>query len=295
MRFNKEVAAILVKSDQFLQKIVRRDGSIHVELHKALYGLKTAGREWYNLICKKLQGWGYKRSINESCLFTKGSTKIALYVDDLLVIDADSRKIDELQTLLKKELKEITVIDGPKISFLGMSIERSRSGGYIISHQSHADEISREYATTDYRTPKSPANANTKGSNPTSEAFDPSRYRSEVMKFLYLATRTRPNLLYATAVLASRTNSPTKDDFDKLSRLAQYVHVTASDSIRFSSEGEFETSGYACKWAWLISAIYPIEGRLLCIEIGVYEGNYTHFKLEGVGSISARIRDIGHR
>jgi hypothetical protein len=168
-------------------------------------------------------------------------------VDDLLVIDADSRKIDELQTLLKKELKEITVIDGPKISFLGMSIERSRSGGYIISHQSHADEISREYATTDYRTPKSPANANTKGSNPTSEAFDPSRYRSEVMKFLYLATRTRPNLLYATAVLASRTNSPTKDDFDKLSRLAQYVHVTASDSIRFSSEGEFETSGYACK------------------------------------------------
>ncbi len=139
-------------------------------------------------------------------------------MDDLLVIDADSRKIDELQALPKKEFKEITVkygpkisrkIDelqallkkefkemtvkyGPKISFLGMSIEKARSGDYIISQQSQADEISREYATTDYRTPKSPANANT-----TSEAFDPSRYRSEVMKFLYLhSNETRPSIRY---------------------------------------------------------------------------------------------------
>ena len=216
-----------------------------MELHNAIYGLKTAGREWYNLLCRKLQSWGFVRSINEPCLFIKGSTKIALYVDDLLVLDADPKNIDELQDLLKKEFKEITVKQGPKISFLGMSIEKTQKGDYIISQQSYAQEISQEYVTADERTPKSPANANTKRSNPMSEAFDPSKYRSEVMKFLYLATRTRPDLLYATAVLASRTSNPTKDDFSKLSRLAQYVYITASDSIRFSSEGDFEISGYA--------------------------------------------------
>jgi hypothetical protein len=50
MRLNRDIADIMVKSDSSLRKFVRRDGSIHVELQKALYGLKTAGKEWYRLL-----------------------------------------------------------------------------------------------------------------------------------------------------------------------------------------------------------------------------------------------------
>ena len=246
MRLNRDIADIMVKSDPSLRKFVRRDGSIHVELQKALYGLKTAGKEWYRLLSSTLEKWGYKRSVNEPCLFIKGSTKIAVYVDDLLVIDADTRKIDELQDLLRKEFKDITVKAGTKITFLGMTIERTTKGDYVIGQHAYATEISQTYAnSSSARTPKSPANRNTSSYNSKSESFDPATYRSEVMKFLYLATRTRPDLLYATAVLASRANNPSVDDFNKLSRMAQYVHATSGDTIRFSKEGEFVITGFA--------------------------------------------------
>ena len=233
MRINRDVANIMVKSDPTLGQFVRRDGSIHVELQKALYGLKTAGKEWYRLLCSKLESWGY--------------TKIAVYVDDLLVIDDDTRKIDELQDQLRREFKEITVKTGPKISFLGMTIEKQECGDYVISQQAYAEEISQAYASSDIKAkaPKSPANSNFKKSNPNSDRFDSATYRSEVMKFLYLATRTRPDILYATAVLASRANDPSVDDFHKLTRLAQYVHKTAKDSICFSKKGKFVISGFA--------------------------------------------------
>jgi hypothetical protein len=247
MRLNRDIADIMVKSDPSLRKFVRRDGSIHVELQKALYGLKTAGKEWYRLLSSTLEGWGYVRSVNEPCLFIKGSTKIAVYVDDLLVIDTDSKKIDELQDLLRQKFKDITVKAGTKIPFLGMTIERTIKGDFVIGQQVYANDISQAYVANSpsARTPKSPANKNTSSYNSKSESFDPATYRSEVMKFLYLATRTRPDLLYATAVLASRANNPSVDDFNKLSRMAQYVHATSGDTIRFSSEGEFEITGFA--------------------------------------------------
>ena len=247
MRLNRDIANIMVKSDPSLEKYVRRDGSIHVELQKALYGLKTAGKEWYLLLSSKLESWGYMRSVYEPCLFTKGSTKIAVYVDDLLVIDEDPKKIDDLQDLLRKEFRDITVKAGDKISFLGMTIAKTINGDCVIGQQAYAHEISQAYVTnsTSKRAPKSPANRNTRSYNPKCEPCDPGTYRSEVMKFLYLATRTRPDLLYATAVLASRANNPTVDDFNKLSRMAQHVHATSGDTIRFSHEGNFEITGFA--------------------------------------------------
>ena len=247
MRLNRDIADIMVQSDPSLVKYVRKDGSIHVDLQKALYGLKTAGKEWYRLLCTKLESWGYIRSANEPCLFIKGSTKIAVYVDDLLVIDADPKKIDDLQDLLRNEFKDITVKAGAKIPFLGMTIERTTKGDYVIGQKVYATEISQAYVanSTSTRTPKSPANRNTSSYNSKSEPFDPVTYRSEVMKFLYLATRTRPDLLFTTAVLASRANNPSVDDFHKLSRMAQYVHATSGDTIRFSKEGDFEITGFA--------------------------------------------------
>ena len=245
MRINRDVAGIMVKSDPTLGQFVRRDGSIHVELQKALYGLKTAGKEWYRLLCSKLESWGYTRSVYEPCLFTKGTTIIAIYVDDILVLDSDVKRIDDLQEFLRKEFREITVKTGPKIQFLGMTIDKQECGDYVISQKAYAEEISKEYALRDIKAPKSPANSNLKNSNLKCERFDSATYRSEVMKFLYLATRTRPDILYATAVLASRANDPSVDDFHKLTRLAQYVFETAKDSIRFSKKGKFVISGYA--------------------------------------------------
>jgi hypothetical protein len=245
MRINRDVATIMMRNDASLVEYARKDGSIHVELNKALYGLKTAGKEWYNLLSRKLISWGFIRSNYDPCMFIKGTTVIAVYVDDLLILDADTRKIDEIQDLLRKEFKEITVKTGPKISFLGMTIEKQECGDYVISQQAYAEEISQDYVSTLAYVPKSPANSNLKRSNPKSESFDPGKYRSETMKFLYLATRTRPDILYATAVLASRANDPSVDDYNKLTRLAQYVFATSTDSIRFSSKGKFVISGCA--------------------------------------------------
>ena len=181
MRLNRDIVQVMIKSDPTLKQFVRKDGSIHVELQKALYGLKTAGREWYRLLSSKLESWGYIRSINEPCLFMKGSTRVTVYVDDLLVMDSDPRKIDELQDLLRREFRDITVKIGDRISFLEMAIERTAKGDYIISQQAYATEISKGYISTSKgETPRSPANRNTSRNNPKSQPFDPATYRSVI-------------------------------------------------------------------------------------------------------------------
>ena len=40
-----------------------------VKLHKSLYGLKQAGRKWYDTLCSSLADIGFKRSMADPAVF----------------------------------------------------------------------------------------------------------------------------------------------------------------------------------------------------------------------------------
>ena len=59
------------------------------KLNRALYGLATAPKCWYETFDEKLKTYSFERSIREHCLYTKenGASKIIIlvYVDDVLL------------------------------------------------------------------------------------------------------------------------------------------------------------------------------------------------------------------
>ncbi len=72
-----------------------------------------------------------------------------------------------------------------------------------------------------------------------SELADPTAYHSLNMKLLYIATRTRPDILLTTSILATRSERPSLTDYDRLLRVLQYLNGTRENKMQFFKAGKF--------------------------------------------------------
>jgi hypothetical protein len=67
------------------------------KLNKALYGLKQSPHIWYKTLAQFLQDSGFSFLDSDHSVFAKGSTYIAVYVDDLLIIGPDKLSSNALK------------------------------------------------------------------------------------------------------------------------------------------------------------------------------------------------------
>jgi hypothetical protein len=78
----------------------------YLRLHRSLYGLKQASREWYLLLSKTLTNLGFKQLISDSCLFTgifnSEQIILAVYVDDIFVCCCNVSLIEWLHHILSQ-------------------------------------------------------------------------------------------------------------------------------------------------------------------------------------------------
>ena len=151
---------------------------------------------------------------------------VVIYVDDLLVTCADLSLIDELETVLKTEFKEITKHDGLVHSYLGMEFDFADPGSVKVRMAGYtADTL--KFSNTD-------GSATTPAANHLFEVResvlldDPKReaLHSITAKLLYLAKRTRPDILLPVSFLTTRVQAPDEDDWNKLQRVLRYLNGT---------------------------------------------------------------------
>ena len=248
VRIGKDVAAILCEHNKDYMEFLQNDGTMIVQLEKFLYGLKKAPRAWYEVIKKVILDIGFTSTSNDTCCFVRhkqnNSSYLVLYVDDMLLA-ASKEYIDEFHFELTKHfgMENVTAYKNSKfVSFLGMKIEKSAEGikvnqkTYIenLLEDEDALDLKREFSTPH---PVTFSQDHTKDTSPKSTETD--YYRKTVMKLMFLAVRTRPDILLDIVVLAGRFENPTIKDVAVLRRILVYVYQTRESGLIYK-EGDWD-------------------------------------------------------
>jgi hypothetical protein len=149
---------------------------------------------------------------------------VCIYVDDLFISCKDKSVIDGVLNALRKKYVEVQCKEGPIYSYLGMTFDFSKKGEAKVTMDGYTDEVLKVCEVKGVvATPALPHLFEIRESellpNDLREEF-----HSRVAKLLYLAKRTRPEILTVCAFLASRVQVATRDDWEKLDRCLKYLN-----------------------------------------------------------------------
>jgi hypothetical protein len=217
------------------------------ELHKSLYGLRQAAREWNTLFVTFLVEWGFVQSAADTCLFFLVRVTlvmiIVIWVDDIICADSDTALRDKFASDLAKkfpveEKTELTWV-------LGIRVQHDLANGMLtMSQELYVKDMLRRYAphmTTTGRRFDSPMADDVTYSpdqcpaTGSQEADDMAplkeTYMSVVGALLWLAACTRPDLTYTTSVLARFVSNPARIHYVAMQRVLAYLHTTTDCSL----------------------------------------------------------------
>jgi hypothetical protein len=227
MKIDPTLTALLVVIDPSYKEFLLPDGSMIVELLKALYGCVESANLWYNLLSSILIDDGFIANPLDACIFNKLANgfqiTVAIYVDDLFISCKDLDVIIALEALLKDKFTDITIRDGLVHSYLGMTWDFSVPKSVSITMEGYIYDL-MEFAAVPglAKTPATEQLFQIRDS-PLLSADAAERFHTLTAKLLYLAKRSRPDILLAVSFLTTRVQCSTEDDLSKLHRVFKYI------------------------------------------------------------------------
>ena len=207
----------------------RADGSVVVKLKKALYGCIQSAKLWYDKLRSVLESDGFAVNPIDPCVFNKGrgadQVTVVVYVDDLMVTSRVQSHLDSVITALKSAFKSVTVKQGHVHSYLGMEFDFGSPGRVSVKMSGYTkDVIAFANVSSNSRTPAGESLFVIDDRSPLLSKGDAEHFHSLVAKLLYLAKRTRPDILCSVSFMSTRVKSPTAQDMKKLLRIVKYLH-----------------------------------------------------------------------
>ncbi|CAI7885336.1 unnamed protein product, partial [Closterium sp. NIES-54] len=177
-------------------------------LHRPVYSLRQAPREWHDTLRTTLAALGFAPSTADPSLFLRTDTSlppfyILVYVDDLVFATADTAGLDHVKSELQKRH---TCTDlGELRSYLGLLITQDRAQRTITLTQSHmVQQVLKRFDFT-YSSPQATplSTRHSLSALPSDESVESSGpYPELVGCLMHLMTCTRPDLAYPLSILA---------------------------------------------------------------------------------------------
>lgn len=188
------------------------------KLHKLLYGLKQAGRKWYDALCKALAEIGFKCSEADPAVFyaRKGDSTaiLACHVDDCTITGGSQRLVQDYKDELKT--KYLLMDLGPANWLLGIKITWDLEARRLsLSQESYIDSILTKYNFTDlkpFAMPMDPSIQFSRDQCPKTpeEVADMCKvpYCEAIGLLNYCAIATWPDITFSISLLAQFMDNP---------------------------------------------------------------------------------------
>eukprot|EP00261_Vitis_vinifera_P033501 XP_019074744.1 PREDICTED: uncharacterized protein LOC100253049 isoform X2 [Vitis vinifera] len=248
---------------------LRRQGEENLvcRLHKSLYGLKQASRQWFAKFSEAIQSAGYAQSRADYSLFTrkqgKSFTALLIYVDDILITGNDPVSIATTKNFLHSHfhLKDL----GDLKYFLGIEVSASKNG-IFISQRKYALEIIEDAGLLGAAPIDTPMERGLKLSDKSDLLKDQGRYRRLVGRLIYL-TVSRPDITYAVHVLSRFMHQPRKAHMEAAFRVVRYLKNAPGQGLFFSSNNDFRLRAY-CDSDWAGCPLTRRSTTGYCVFLG---------------------------
>lgn len=198
-------------------------------LRRSLYGLQEAPRVWYEHLKKHLKIMGLSPMMNAPCVFRGDGIIVLCYVDDILVMGREKKKVDSFMVNLKKTFSVKSM--GKVGDFLSMQV-KCEEGKVSMKQKSKIVSIVQELSLNNAKISQFPMDVTTdysRSEGPEGDERFP--YRRVVGQILYLSTHTRPDVAVAISILARHVESPRKKHIDGLIKLVKYLKGTTEKGL----------------------------------------------------------------
>ena len=276
MMLSKEVSETLCEVCEDYRAYLRHNGTILVQLQKALYGCIQSAVLWYEELSSTLEGLGYSRNPYDKCVFNKfsdGKTNtILVYVDDLLLTSSKQSDLDMVANALRDRYGGVTVKTGQVHDFLGINWDFRTPGEVSLSMEGYISNILNKYdVSKEAMTPVTEMLFRSNKSCPKLSHRLQQTFHSCVMELHYLAKRIRGDILTAVSFCATRVLSPNEDDYKKLARILSYLLFTRDQKMVLKVGETCEVNAYVDASFGIYEDMKSVTGIVIMIgEATIY-------------------------
>ena len=241
--------AVLIRMRPEWKCYVRHNGTMLVRVIRALYGLPECSKLFYEFMNKILTEIGFKRSMVDPAVYIKSlpsqehDAVLTMHVDDLLISAPTIKDLDVIAQQLKDKTNGITVNRSDHLSYLGLNIIYQRENDIMTVDQ--IAYIGTMLELEDYtegigHQPKTPGNHSFLTQSEGELLPDQEQFMSKLMKAMYAAKRTRPDILFVCSALAQRMYKANTEDNKRLDYLYRYLNATRKLGLTLTTQRDTE-------------------------------------------------------
>ncbi len=193
---------------------------------------------------------GFHEIESDKSLFVSEDKKmfIAIYVDDLLIIEADMSRIDKVKAELKSTFKMTDL--GSASHYLGMKIRRDRRRRTLTLLQTtYLETVLGKFGMRNCASVATSMKASVSNSIlPSTEQADEDTiywYEASIDSLMYAMMTTRPDIAFALSVTSRYCSNSNQTHVALITRIFKYIKDTLKVSITFEESTELEVVGYS--------------------------------------------------
>ena len=235
---------------------------------KALYGLKSSGRNWHDKLFDVLTDLGFFPSKAEPDIWMRNCGDhyeyLAVYVDDLLIASRNPQAI--IDSLEKAPNNFKLKGTGPLECHLGCDFFRDSDGTMCFGPKRYiermADAYIRMYGTPPNRKVTSPLEKNDHPELDTSDLLDAEgiqQYQSLIGTLQWCITLGRFDIATAVMSMSSFRAAPRKGHLERVKRICGYLYKMNEGCIRVRTETPDYSDLPEIDVSWLRSVYGKVE------------------------------------